>query len=97
MKGRVHRDADGGNFTTTRASVADYFICNAQFVKHFEVLEFNCFYTDNHMPPACQLSCKMSVNNENSKDIMPILQKELNHGIKPSRPSFAKVYIHYIY
>lgn len=40
-----------------------------QFVKHFEVLEFNCLYTDIHMPLTCQLSCKMSLNSENSKDI----------------------------
>lgn len=70
--GKVHGDADSGNFTTTRASVVDYFICNAdlfKFVKHFKVLKFNCLYSDIHVSLTCQLSSKMSLDKENSKDV----------------------------
>ena len=61
MNGRTCNDAERGSFTTTRSSVVDFFICNAdffRFVVDFEVLDFSCLYSDIHKPISCHLGCR---------------------------------------
>ena len=86
MNGSVPKDEERGKFTTTRSSVVDYFICNAdffKFVRHFDVLDFNCLYSDIHMPLTCHLNCITCGENE----LENVPQRNLPERIKSWDPT----------
>ena len=78
--GRVGADAEIGKCTCRNASVVDYCLSSAHFLKciaNFEVLDFNCLYSDVHTPLQLKLKgCnRQLVKDNNRKSDFCIIEK----------------------